>query len=133
VITINSVFLILFGIPAFFVERDLMRTLHRFRLQTSSGMSPNLDTEEPYLKGATEVFQADGRILVATFHLSALPIVPVLPTVRAAARAARRPGDAVAVVAVVAVVDEVRRVTLALRCRVCSLNRASVLIGPMRW
>jgi UDP-2,3-diacylglucosamine pyrophosphatase LpxH len=67
VITINSVFLILFGIPAFFVERDLMRTLHRFRLQTGRGMSPNLDTEEPYLKGATEVFQADNNVAVFIF------------------------------------------------------------------
>ena len=67
VITINSIFLILFGIPAFFVERDLMRTLHRFRLQTSHGMSPNLDTEEPYLKGAKEVFQEDCKVVVFIF------------------------------------------------------------------
>ena len=67
VITINSIFLILFGIPAFFVERDLMRTLHRFRLQTSHGMSPNLDTEEPYLKGAKEVFQEDSKVVVFIF------------------------------------------------------------------
>jgi hypothetical protein len=67
VITINSIFLILFGIPAFLVERDLMRTLHRFRLQTSHGMSPNLDTEEPYLKGAKEVFQEDNKVAVFIF------------------------------------------------------------------
>jgi UDP-2,3-diacylglucosamine pyrophosphatase LpxH len=67
VITINSIFLILFGIPGFFVERDLMRTLHRFRLQTSHGMSPNLDTEEPYLKGAKEVFEADNKVAVFVF------------------------------------------------------------------
>jgi hypothetical protein len=67
VITINSIFLILFGIPAFLVERDLMRTLHRFRLQTSHGMSPNLDTDEPYLKGAKEVFQEDNKVVVFIF------------------------------------------------------------------
>jgi hypothetical protein len=57
----------LFGIPAFFVERDLMRTLRRFRLLTSPGMSPNLDTEEPYLKGAKEVFQEDDKVAVFIF------------------------------------------------------------------
>ena len=44
VITINSLFLILFGIPALVVERDLMRTLHRFRRQASHGVTPNLGT-----------------------------------------------------------------------------------------
>jgi UDP-2,3-diacylglucosamine pyrophosphatase LpxH len=67
VITINSIFLILFGVPALLVERDLLRTLHRFRLQTSRGMSPNLDSEEPYLKGAQEVFQADDKVAVFIF------------------------------------------------------------------
>jgi UDP-2,3-diacylglucosamine pyrophosphatase LpxH len=66
-ITINSIFLILFGVPALLVERDLMRTLHRFRLQTSHGMSPNFDSEEPYLKGAQEVFQADDKVAVFIF------------------------------------------------------------------
>jgi UDP-2,3-diacylglucosamine pyrophosphatase LpxH len=67
VITINSLFLILFGIPALVVERDLMRTLHRFRLQTSHGVTPNLDSEAPYLKGAQEVFQADDKVAVFIF------------------------------------------------------------------
>ena len=67
VITINSIFLILFGIPALVVERDLMRTLHRFRLQTSHGVTPNLDSEAPYLKGAQEVFQADDKVAVFIF------------------------------------------------------------------
>ena len=67
VITINSIFLILFGIPALVVERDLLRTLHRFRLQTSHGMSPNIDLEESYLKGAQEVFQADDKVAVFIF------------------------------------------------------------------
>ena len=66
VITINSLFLILFGIPALVVERDLMRTLHRFRLQTSHGVT-NLDSEAPYLKGAQEVFQADDKVAVFIF------------------------------------------------------------------
>ena len=35
VIAINSIFLVLFGIPAAIVQRDLMRTLKRFRLLTS--------------------------------------------------------------------------------------------------
>jgi len=67
VITINSLFLILFGIPALFVERDLMRTLQRFRLQTSHGVTPNLDSEAPYVKGAQEVFQADDKVAVFIF------------------------------------------------------------------
>jgi UDP-2,3-diacylglucosamine pyrophosphatase LpxH len=67
VITINSIFLILFGIPAFLVERDLMRTLRRFRLHTSQGMSLNLDTEEPYLKGAKKIFQEDNKVAVFIF------------------------------------------------------------------
>ena len=67
VITINSIFLILFGVPALFVEHDLLRTLHRFRLQTSHGISPNLDLEEPYLRGAQEVFEADDKVAVFVF------------------------------------------------------------------
>src|SRR5262245_66517834 len=35
VIAINSIFLVLFGVPAAFVQHDLMRTLNRFRLLTS--------------------------------------------------------------------------------------------------
>jgi hypothetical protein len=67
VIAINSIFLILFGIPAVLVERDLMRTLRRFQLQTSHGATPNLDSEEPYLKGAQEVFQTDDKVAVFIF------------------------------------------------------------------
>src|SRR5580700_9346645 len=48
VIMINSIFLILFGVPALLVQRDLLRTLHRLRLQTSHGVTPNLDSDEPY-------------------------------------------------------------------------------------
>src|SRR6516225_9058723 len=64
VITINSIFLVMFGIPALLVQRDLMRTLKRFRLQTSYGITPNLDSEEPYLKAAREVFQSDEKVVV---------------------------------------------------------------------
>ena len=39
VIAINSIFLVLFGIPAAIVQRDLMRTLKRFRLLTSYGIT----------------------------------------------------------------------------------------------
>ncbi len=67
VITINSIFLVLFGIPAAFVQHDLRRTLQRFHLLTSHGMTPNLDSEESYLKGAQEVFQADDRVAVFIF------------------------------------------------------------------
>src|SRR5262249_38220201 len=42
VIGINSVFLILIGIPMALVLRDLNRTLHRFRLLTSHGAAPDL-------------------------------------------------------------------------------------------
>jgi UDP-2,3-diacylglucosamine pyrophosphatase LpxH len=67
VIVINSIFLVLFGIPAAIVQRDLARTLKRFRLLTSYGITQNLDSEEPYLKAAREVFQSDEKILVFIF------------------------------------------------------------------
>ena len=54
VIAINSIFLVLFGFPALLVQRDLSRTLKRFRLLTGHGMIPNVDSEESYLKGGTE-------------------------------------------------------------------------------
>src|SRR5207253_6465471 len=41
VISINSIFLVLFGISAAFVQHDLTRTLQRFHLLTSHGMTPN--------------------------------------------------------------------------------------------
>jgi hypothetical protein len=67
VITINAIFLVLFGVPAALVQRDLTRTLNRFRLLTSHGTTPNLDSEESYLKGAQEVFQADDKVAVFIF------------------------------------------------------------------
>lgn len=67
VIAINSIFLVLFGIPAAIVQRDLMRTLKRFRLLTSYGITSNLDSEEPYLKAAREAFQSDEKVVVFIF------------------------------------------------------------------
>src|SRR5499427_2485923 len=68
VIAINSIFLVMFGIPAFLVQRDLMRTLSRFRLLTSYGKGrPNLDSDESYLKAAKDVFQSDGKVAVFIF------------------------------------------------------------------
>jgi UDP-2,3-diacylglucosamine pyrophosphatase LpxH len=68
VITINSIFLVLFGIPAVVVQRDLSRTLKRFHLLTSRHRTtPNLDSEESYLKGAQEVFQSDDKVAVFIF------------------------------------------------------------------
>jgi hypothetical protein len=67
VIAINSIFLVLFGVPALFVQRDISRTLKRFHLLTSGGTTPNLDSEEPYLKGAQEVFRADDKVAVFIF------------------------------------------------------------------
>jgi UDP-2,3-diacylglucosamine pyrophosphatase LpxH len=67
VIGINSMFLVLFGVPALFVQYDLSRTLERFHLLTSSGTTPDLDSEESYLKGAQEVFQADNKVAVFIF------------------------------------------------------------------
>jgi hypothetical protein len=67
VITINSIFLVLFGVPAALVQRDLTRTLNRFRLLTSHGATPNPDSEQSYLKGAQEVFQADDKVAVFIF------------------------------------------------------------------
>ena len=67
VITINSIFLVMFGIPALLVQRDLLRTLRRFRLLTDRGMTLNLDSEESYLKAAQEVFQSDPEVVVFIF------------------------------------------------------------------
>ena len=67
VIAINAIFLILFGIPAAFVQRDLLRTLNRFRLLTGGRMTPNLDSGEPYLRAAHDVFQSDDKVAVFIF------------------------------------------------------------------
>jgi UDP-2,3-diacylglucosamine pyrophosphatase LpxH len=67
VIAINSIFLVLFGVPAAVVQRDLRRTLTRFHLLTDYGIAPNLDSEECYLKAAQQVFQADDKVAAFVF------------------------------------------------------------------
>jgi hypothetical protein len=67
VITINSIFLVLFGAPMAIFVHDLTRTLRRFRLLTSHGMTPDLDSEASYLKGAQEVFERDDKVAVFVF------------------------------------------------------------------
>jgi hypothetical protein len=66
VIAINSIFLILFGVPGLLVQRDLSPTLNRFRLLTGRGV-PNFDSEASYLKAAQEVFQSDDKVAVFIF------------------------------------------------------------------
>jgi hypothetical protein len=65
VITINSIFLVFFGIPMALVLHDLTRTLRRFRVLT--GARPDLDSQEPYLKGAQDVFKSDDQVAVFVF------------------------------------------------------------------
>jgi UDP-2,3-diacylglucosamine pyrophosphatase LpxH len=67
VIAINSAFLVLFGLPMAVVSHDLMRTLRRFRVLTSRGVTQDLDSVEPYLKGAEEVFKRDDKVAVFVF------------------------------------------------------------------
>lgn len=67
VITINAIYLVLFGAPVAIFLHDLTRTLHRLRLLTSHGTTPDLDSEESYLKGAQEVFQRDDQVAVFVF------------------------------------------------------------------
>jgi UDP-2,3-diacylglucosamine pyrophosphatase LpxH len=67
VIGINSMFLIFFGVPMAFVVYDMMRTLRRFRLLTSHGAEPDVDTSESYLRGAQEAFQNDDKVVVFAF------------------------------------------------------------------
>jgi len=66
IITINSIFLVLIGVPVALVLRDLAKTLRRFRLLTSHGVGPDL-SDEPYLKAAREVFQGDDKVAVFVF------------------------------------------------------------------
>src|SRR5499433_3985342 len=81
VITINSLFLILFGIPALLVQRDLLRTLRRFRLLTGHGMIPNVDSQESYLKAAQKAFQSDPTVAVFIFgHTHAAFLKPLGPS-----------------------------------------------------
>jgi len=67
VIAINAVFLVLIGVPLMLVLRDFTRTLRRFQLLTSGGPKPDPDSEEPYLRGAQEVFQKDDKVAVFIF------------------------------------------------------------------
>jgi hypothetical protein len=67
VITINSIFLVLFGVPALVVHRDLLRTLNRFRLLTGRGITSDLDSDEPYLRAAQDVFKSDQNVVVFIF------------------------------------------------------------------
>jgi hypothetical protein len=67
VIAINSIFLVFFGVPALLVQRDLFRTLRRFRLLTGRGITPDFDSEESYLKAARDAFQSDPRVAVLIF------------------------------------------------------------------
>jgi len=67
VIAINSIFLVLFGGPMALVLNDLTRTLRRFRVLTSHGMMPDLESEDSYLEGAQEVFSSDDKVAVFVF------------------------------------------------------------------
>ena len=66
VITINSIVLVIVGVPMVLVLRDLGRTLRRFRLLTSHGVGPDL-SEAPYLKCAQQVFQEDDQVAAFIF------------------------------------------------------------------
>jgi len=68
VIGINAVFLIVIGVPLLLVLRDFTHTMRRYHLLTSGGPKPaDLDSEEPYLRGAQEVFQKDDKVAVFIF------------------------------------------------------------------
>ena len=67
VIEINSMFLFFFGVPTALVVYDLMRTLRRFRLLTSHGVEPDVDSSESYLRGAQEAFRNDDKVAVFVF------------------------------------------------------------------
>jgi UDP-2,3-diacylglucosamine pyrophosphatase LpxH len=66
VITVNSVLLVLIGVPMALVLRDIRRILRRFRLLTSHGIGPDL-SDEPYLDGAQRVFREDNQVAVFIF------------------------------------------------------------------
>ena len=60
-------FLFFFGVPTALVVYDLMRTLRRFRLLTSHGVEPDVDSSESYLRGAQEAFRNDDKVAVFVF------------------------------------------------------------------
>jgi hypothetical protein len=67
VIAINSVFLILFGIPMLLLLHDLKRTLRRFHVLSGGWTLPEFDSDLSYLQAAEEVFQRDDRVAVFIF------------------------------------------------------------------
>ena len=67
VIGINSIFLVMFGVPMALVLHDLTRTLRRFHVLTNRWMMPDLDAQDCYLKGALEVFRKDDKVAVFVF------------------------------------------------------------------
>jgi UDP-2,3-diacylglucosamine pyrophosphatase LpxH len=67
VIAINSVFLILFGIPMLLLLHDLKRTLRRFHVLTGGWTVPEFDSDLSYLQAAEEIFQRDDRVAVFIF------------------------------------------------------------------
>jgi hypothetical protein len=67
VIGINSVFLVMFGVPMSLVVHDLMRTLRRFHVLTNRWIMPDLDSQDSYLKWALEVFAKDHKVAAFVF------------------------------------------------------------------
>jgi UDP-2,3-diacylglucosamine pyrophosphatase LpxH len=67
VIAINSVFLILFGVPMALLLHDLTRTLRRFHVLTGHWTMPDFDSEQSYLQAADEVFKRDATVAVFVF------------------------------------------------------------------
>ncbi|MEI7687933.1 MAG: metallophosphoesterase, partial [Planctomycetota bacterium] len=66
VVTINSFFLLVIGVPMLLVLRDLRKTLHRFRLHTDQGAGPDL-SDAPYRSAALDVFAKDDKVAVFIF------------------------------------------------------------------
>lgn len=70
VLWINAVvlaFVVLLGIPLFFVLRDARRTLQRFQLLGPDGIDPDVDSVAPYLEGARKVFTEHPDLSVFVF------------------------------------------------------------------
>ena len=67
VIGINSIFLVMFGVPMALVLHDLTRTLRRFHVLSNPWMMPDIDSQESYLNGAIEVFTKDHNVAVFVF------------------------------------------------------------------
>jgi len=67
VIGINSIFLVMFGVPMALVLHDLTRTLRRFHVLSNPWMMLDIDSQESYLNGAIEVFTKDHNVAVFVF------------------------------------------------------------------